>query len=265
MKSWINAYMILGLFFILVFFYWQNNGIATSHYKVETSGYFKGFKMLQISDLHNEKFGKNNLNLIGSVAREKPDVIVITGDLIDSRKTDMALALKVAEQLIEIAPIYYVPGNHEARIRTYPELVEGLKALGVHVLHNQSVVLTRGSEEIRLYGVKDPAFFDGNYLFKTNFEESERFKVLLSHRPELLEVYASKGFDLVFSGHAHGGQFRLPFIGGLYAPNQGVFPKITSGVHTKGKTHLVVSRGLGNSLFPLRLFNRPEIVCVTFD
>jgi len=199
-----------------------------------------------------------------------PDIIVITGDLIDSRNTRIDVALSFVKEALEIAPVYYVSGNHEARIDEFHRLIDGLISAGVTFLDNEAVTIEVGGEKIFLAGINDPAFFEN---YDTDFSQSmlkeftdsidfdeECFSILLTHRPEGLDIYADRGFDLVFSGHVHGGQIRLPFVGGLFGPNQGFFPKYDSGVFTYGKTQMVVSRGLGNSLFPFRVNNMPEIV-----
>ena len=140
---------------------------------------------------------------------------------------------------------------------------------------NQSITLNRKGEQILLIGVDDPQFQKTEYeqngenaaisQYLASLRSTADFKILLSHRPELLDLYSAQAVDVVFSGHAHGGQFRLPFIGGLGAPNQGFFPKLTSGRHDKDETTLYISRGLGNSIIPIRLFNRPELIVVTFQ
>jgi predicted MPP superfamily phosphohydrolase len=195
----------------------------------------------------------------------KPDIIVITGDVIDGRRKKAEAALSFVSRASGIAPVYYVSGNHEWRYGRYNALRAQLRAAGATVLDNAGVTLKKEDDRIQLMGVKDLAFGKES-VFKKNLRklaaESCGMTILLSHHPEKIAFYAACGFDLVFSGHAHGGQVRLPFVGGLFAPGQGVFPKYTSGLHKVGKTSLVVSRGLGNSLFPLRVFNRPELVLV---
>lgn len=205
---------------------------------------------------------------------EKPDLIVFTGDLIDSRRYNEKPSLTLIEQLVDLAPVYYVTGNHEWKSGKYEALEEKLKKLGVHILKNETITITNGSDEIYITGLDDPTFSNENseseimeqFLTEAarNFHPNQ-FHILLSHRPELFPLYAEYGFDLVFSGHAHGGQFRLPFIGGLVAPNQGLFPKYTADDHHIGQTTMIVSRGLGNSIIPVRIFNRPEIVVVTLQ
>jgi len=173
---------------------------------------------------------------------------------------------------VDIAPVYYVTGNHEARISEYGKLKTALEITGVTVLENERTVLEKDGDTITLLGIDDPSFTadyltgDSAAVVKNTLDdlvtEGVGYTVLLSHRPELFDVYAESGVNLVFSGHAHGGQIRLPFIGGLAAPNQGLFPKYDAGLFTEGDTNMVVSRGLGNSLFPFRVNNRPEIVVV---
>ena len=151
----------------------------------------------------------------------------------------------------------------------------GLAEAGVIVLENQKVEITRDGEAITLMGIDDPSFQE-SYLFgdaegvtKQAIEslqrESDGYTILLSHRPELFDLYVDTEMDLVFSGHAHGGQFRLPFIGGLVAPNQGFFPKYDAGLFSEENTTMIVSRGVGNSIVPLRFNNRPEIIVVMLN
>lgn len=230
---------------------------------------FSGFKIVQISDLHNAEFGTDNQKLIDILKSEAPDAIVITGDLIDARRTNTEIAESFARRCMEIADCYYVPGNHEARLGgTYDAFESALIADGVNVLRNGSVRIRKEMDAIRIIGVDDPAFAKASDAI-TNLDaalealSSDDFTILLAHRPELIDEYSKWGIDLVLSGHAHGGQIRLPGFGGLYAPGQGFFPRYTSGNYTMGDTEMIVSRGIGNSAFPLRVNDRPEVVIVT--
>lgn len=230
---------------------------------------FSGFKIVQISDLHNAEFGTDNQKLIDILKSEAPDAIVITGDLIDARRTNTEIAESFARRCMEIADCYYVPGNHEARLGdTYDAFESALIADGVNVLRNGSVRIRKEMDAIRIIGVDDPAFAKASDAI-TNLDaalealSSDDFTILLAHRPELIDEYSKWGIDLVLSGHAHGGQIRLPGIGGLYAPGQGFFPRYTFGNYTVGDTEMIVSRGIGNSAFPLRVNDRPEVVIVT--
>lgn len=255
--------------------------LIVSNLKIEVSTYvvstervpegLDGFRIVQISDLHNAEFGKDNEKLIALLEEAEPDIIVISGDMIDSRNTNVKVALKLAEAMVAIAPCYYVNGNHEARLSEYADLGDGLTALGVVVLEDSSVTVERCGEIFTVVGVSDPSFKvdyltdDEESVMRQTLDEladTDGFTVLLSHRPELFELYAEYGFDLVFSGHAHGGQFRLPFIGGLYAPGQGLLPEYDAGVFTSAGTNMIVSRGIGKSVVPMRINNSPEIVVV---
>ena len=233
---------------------------------------FDGYRIAHISDLHNAELGTENARLIGLLQAAEPDMIAITGDLVDSRNTDIDVALRFIEAAVKIAPCYYVTGNHEARISEYDALRAGMIERGVVVLEDQGIDIERDGSKITLLGVHDPSF-QTDYLFgdaenvmKSKLREmsggERNFTVLLSHRPELFEVYAEYHLNLVLSGHAHGGQFRLPIVGGMIAPNQGLFPKYDAGLYNHEKTNMVVSRGIGNSIFPFRVNNRPEVILI---
>ncbi len=262
----------LALFVIWI--YQTNVTVGTTHYKIESSRLpeaFNHFKIVSVSDLHNAKFGKDNGVIIRSVKEEKPDIIVITGDLVDYSKTDIATAEALVKELVKIAPCYYVTGNHEAWLgEKYNRLEKILVDASVTVLRDKTVNLTENNQTIQLAGLDDPDFADRTSYNQQDILENtladmnltDDFCVLLSHRPETFGAYVNKNIDLGLSGHAHGGQFRLPFIGGIIAPNQGFFPKYDAGTYTENNTTMIVSRGLGNSVIPVRFNNRPEIVSV---
>ncbi len=268
------AFVILLVAFA-IYTWWGNSALEVNEYEIQSDRVpevFSGFRIAQVSDLHNAEFGENNRELIELLSQTDPDIILITGDLVDSRVTNIRIALDFAAEVVKIAPVYFVPGNHEARISEYDELKMGLEETGVVVLENEKIEITREGECITLIGVTDPSF-ETDYLFGDEKEvtksiladlrnESDGYTVLLAHRPELFDSYVEAGVDLVFSGHAHGGQFRLPLIGGLVAPNQGFFPKYDAGLYTEGTTNMLVSRGIGNSIIPLRFNNRPEVIVV---
>ncbi|MBQ2858441.1 MAG: metallophosphoesterase [Bacteroidaceae bacterium] len=273
-KQWL-CIIAICLVVISVWIVLDNTKIELAEYNVISSKVpepFVCFEIAQVSDLHNAEFGEGNSNLLALLSEVEPHLIVLTGDLIDSRHTDMDIALDFAGKAVQIAPVFYVSGNHEARVPEYEQLKTGLTDLGVTVLENQKVQITKDGESITLMGIQDPSFRT-DYLFGdaesvsrqaiTSLQnKSDGFTVLLSHRPELFELYVDTGVDLVFSGHAHGGQFRLPFVGGLVAPNQGFFPKYDAGQFIKENTTMIVSRGVGNSIIPFRINNPPEIVVV---
>ena len=254
---------------------WGNIALEVNEYEIVSDRLpeaFAGFRIAQVSDLHNKDFGEGYGQLLTLLSEINPDIIVVTGDLIDSRQTDLDVALEFAWQAGKIARVYYVSGNHEARVPEYEDLKTGLVKAGVVILENQKVEITREGESITLMGIDDPSFQE-DYLFGDSESvarqaiedlknESDGYTILLSHRPELFDLYVETEMDLVFSGHAHGGQFRLPFIGGLVAPNQGFFPEYDAGQFAENTTSMIVSRGIGNSIIPIRFNNRPEIVIV---
>ena len=274
-KKMVLIVSVLVILCLGIWTLWGNTALEVNEYKILSDKIpeaFSGFWIAQVADLHNAEFGEDNEMLIELLFQTDPDMIVITGDLIDSRQTDIEIALDFAGKAVQIAPVYYVTGNHEARIPEYAELKMGLTEAGVTVLENQKVQITKDGESITLLGIQDPSFRT-DYLFGdaesvsrqaiTSLQnESNSFTVLLSHRPELFDLYVDTGVDLVFSGHAHGGQFRLPLLGGLVAPNQGFFPKYDAGQFIEENTTMIVSRGVGNSIIPLRLNNPPEVVVV---
>ena len=229
---------------------------------------FSGYKIAQISDLHNAQFGNENAMLIRLLKEASPDIIVITGDIVDSTHTDMDTAIAFVRNIVKIAPCYYVTGNHEAWLGSdYNELENALIDEGVIVLHDEAVTLEKEGQAIQMIGVDDPDFsyIAADKIISAKLEHiniTQEFTIMLSHRPELFDSYVENEIDLVLSGHAHGGQVRIPLIGGLIAPNQGLFPKYDAGVYSEGNTTMVVSRGIGNSVIPIRINNRPEIVLI---
>ena len=267
--------VVVALMTIILWTAWGNTALELNTYTVssnELPDAFDGYRIAHISDLHNAELGDSNEKLLSMLREAEPDIIAITGDLIDSRNTNIEVALAFAEEAMKIAPCYYVTGNHEARVSEYDELKAGLEAAGVVVLENERTEIELSGEAITILGVDDPSF-NTDYLFgdsasvvsNTLAEIStvdDGFTVLLSHRPELFDTYVACGMDLTLSGHAHGGQFRLPFVGGLVAPNQGLFPKYDSGLYTDGSINMIVSRGIGNSLLPFRFNNRPEVILI---
>lgn len=262
------------LLILIVWTAWGNAALELNTYTISSRGLpdaFDGYRIAQVSDLHNAEFGGGNQRLLDMLREAEPDMIAITGDLIDSRKTNIAVALAFAEEAVRIAPCYYVSGNHEARVPEYRELKAGLEAAGVTVLDDARVEIEISGKSITIIGVNDPSFL-ADYLtsdaavmdrkLSVLSSEDASFTILFSHRPELFDTYAAHDMDLVLTGHAHGGQFRLPLIGGLIAPNQGLFPKYDDGLYSEENTNMIVSRGLGNSIIPFRFNNRPEVVLI---
>lgn len=287
------TFAVVGL---VGFLYFENKSIVTTKHRLAFEFLpkeFDGFTIVHLSDLHNKLFGENQRHLVDAVQKAKPDIIVITGDIVDELFTSEEPALVLVRQLRDVAPIYYVSGNHEWESGQYEPLRDQLIALGVHVLDNRSETIERGDRLIAIAGIDDPARYQNEIVPNNGLLDTLRqytghkahamqrvihreldavrqgideraFKILLVHRPEWLPEYMDYHFNLIFSGHAHGGQWNLPFIGPVLAPGQGMFPRLVSGIHKRHGTTMIVSRGLGNSGFAFqRLFNRPEVVVVT--
>ncbi|MGB6780097.1 MAG: metallophosphoesterase [Planococcus citreus] len=267
--------LIFVALLVLGFAWVNNNWIVTTEYSVQSDKVpdaFAGKRIVQVSDLHNAEFGDQQQSLLDKVEAANPDAIFITGDLIDSDRYDLERSLAAVDGLVEMSKVYYVIGNHEVSSnRLDDEIVPALEERGVEVLRNRSLMWEQDGEAIQIAGIDDPLM--DIYLHEEEFTRNsiaeaglnDAFTLLLAHRPEQLETYASEGIDVVFAGHAHGGQIRIPGLGGLIAPGQGWFPSMTEGVFESGDTQLVLSRGLGNSGFPLRVFNLPEVVVVTLE
>lgn len=262
--------ILLGvLLTIVVFLYWQNNSIVISYVTYESDkvdSLLDGFTIVQISDLHNKELGHNQNYLMEKIKSQNPDLIVVTGDVMDSTHTEVLPVKEFFQEAVKIAPVYYVDGNHERWLE--PKDLEALNDTitenGVTHLKDEAVwIETKNGGTFLLAGLNDLS--TNTNVVETLLKEEQKtyLCMLLAHEPQQFEKYSESGFDLIFSGHAHGGQIRLPFIGGLVAPNQGWNPEYTSGKYEQNQSTLVVSRGLGNSVFPFRVFNRPEVVTIT--
>ncbi|MBQ9798458.1 MAG: metallophosphoesterase [Thermoguttaceae bacterium] len=270
------AALFVALLGAAFFFRWQNDSLQVERFeyvsaKVPPS--FDGFVVVCVADLHEKKFGPNNERLFAAIRAANPDVIAISGDLIVDPPLNVEFARHFIADAAKIAPVYYVSGNHEAIAPTQTEYLPFVKALeeaGATVLDGEKVELKRGDSSLVIAGVADPLLelkTDRRLTSEQVVAEKlrrappdERFYLLISHRPELAELYAQHGVDLALTGHAHGGQIRLPFVGGLVAPNQGFLPRYDAGAYRIGESTTIVSRGLGPSIFPTRLFNRPHLV-----
>ena len=234
---------------------------------------FNNFKIVQVSDVHCDRIGYSDLSFIKKIKGFNPDMIVITGDILDSYNNNMDIAYNILSQLAIIAPCYFVSGNHELRLpEEYEQLINRMKKLNITYMHNSNLLITKNNESINLVGVEDYNFFknEDKLNHRANFIKTleelyspNHFNILLSHRPEKFPIYADIKYNLIFSGHAHGGQWRIPFVGGIYSPSQGFFPKYTNGNYVLEDSTLIVSQGLGNSSFPIRINNRIELVLAT--
>ena len=266
--------LLILVAFVLLWKYTDNTGLQLTGYEISDPNIpdsFDGFRIIQISDLHNTQFGEGNANLLAMIEESDPDIIVFTGDQIDARRLDLDVAVHLAREAVKIAPCYLVTGNHEGSIPEIFQLNAELDAAGVIRLEDEILELRRGDDKLQLIGVNDPTM-KGRFLeigqeaamdevLASLSPDFEGYTVLLSHHPEYLELYSKHGIDLALCGHAHGGQVRLGNRG-IIAPHQGLFPKYDAGRYTMGKTDMILSRGLGNSLFPWRINNPPELVMI---
>ena len=273
MKRKVIFFIILLLFIVIAWLVWSNKTVKTTDIIVSSNNLpteFNNYKIAHISDFHNAEFGEKNSKIIDILKNQNPDIIAVTGDLVDSNHTNIDIAVSFMKQAVKIAPCFYVTGNHEAWTEQYDELESKLIECGVNILHDTYFYLEKNGTKIKLVGIYDPSFTKGYELTEESiietklkeFELEDSYTILLSHRPEYFKTYVNSNIDLVLTGHAHGGQFRLPFIGGLVAPNQGLFPKYDSGLFTENNTNMVVSRGIGNSIIPVRINNRPEVIII---
>lgn len=266
--------LILFLTFIL-YDYFEITTLETTYYEITSNRLpdsFNDFKIAHFTDFHNTKIKKLTTKLIEQLKKESPEIIVITGDLIDSEEIEESL--KLIQEIKKIAPIYYVPGNHEAQIRkTYNIFEDKLKSDGVIVLRNETKNIEINNDKINIMGIDDPELFSSSSLlnedetiFKSTLdklaENMDAYTILLSHRPEYFNDYINHNIDLTLSGHTHGGQIRIPVIGAIYAPNQGFFPKYDKGIFTKDNKSMIISSGIGTTGLPLRILNKPELVIV---
>lgn len=269
--------IILVACLIALWLYSENTTLQVNRQTITNSKLpesFDGYKIAHVSDFHNTISEKLTNNIVNEINNNNVDIVVITGDTLDSRRTNIKVALNFITKLVKNNAVYYVPGNHESRIEEYEEFKKQIVDLGVNVLENKLTILTKEDAKINLLGIKDPAFsykeiLDDKLIVKNEIESLEYNKdvytILLSHRPEVFSIYVEQNIDLVMSGHAHGGQIRLPFVGGIIAPVQGLFPKYTEGVHKENNTTMIISRGIGNSLVPFRINNKPELLLIELN
>lgn len=248
-------------------------GLTVTRYTISSPrlpGGFDGFRIVQLSDLHGSEFGRDNKRLVRAVAGEAPDIIVMTGDFTDEGKDELPGVKTLAKQLTEIAPVYFVSGNHDWATGGIEELADALDEAGVTFLRNTYVTLSRGGDSLILAGAEDkngPADMmkPDRLVDIINSESPDSFIVLLAHRNQWITKYPDLQVDIIFCGHAHGGIIRLPGLGGLIGANAGILPEYDAGVFTSGRYRMVVSRGLGNSVSVPRFMNTPEVVTVILN
>ncbi|MDE6568550.1 MAG: metallophosphoesterase [Lachnospiraceae bacterium] len=264
-KKIITVFLLLPI--VLLFIWYQNNHLVITTYAYKNSKISRDankFSIVQISDLHNACFGRNNKKLIDGIDSLAPDMVVITGDIVDSNHTNISTAINFVDKVAKKYPVYYVTGNHEYWLNEAErkELFTGIEDAGAVILDNESISLNTDMGAMTLIGLDDNNLHDGTLHSMIDECKENELTVVLAHEPQYIDQYGNAGADLVLTGHAHGGQMILPFIGPLIAPDQGFLPKYTAGQFERNNTTMYISRGLGNSVIPVRLFNYPEIVCV---
>lgn len=258
--------------------YIDNTLIQVSKYEIKSNKLpkeFNKFKIVHLSDFHSYGFYKDNLKLLKKIDDEAPNIIVMTGDMVNKYDTDFEKFLNLAEVLSKKYKIYYIMGNHEIRLRKedLDFILEKLKKLGIRILVDEKVTIVRKKEHINIYGINIPLSYYKIINKPTNVDEviskklsqckGDEYNILLAHNPLYFEDYSKQNVNLILSGHVHGGMIRMPFVGGVLSPERKFFPKYSSGVYEINSKKLLVSRGLGHSRNGIRVFNKREIVSIT--
>lgn len=260
--------------FLVVFMVWVVNGFRQdkfdiSFYHMSSSKITANMRIVQLADLHLKEFGENNCDLVNEVSKLSPDIIAITGDMANDNNSDYHVVTDLVKQLVEIAPVYYSYGNHEFKMVLFQDSNIGrdIEAAGAKLLSNKYEVINVNGNKIAIGGICIENYTAGeenSTKFFEKYDKETEFKLLLSHSPEIFQGYMNEHpVDLALAGDAHGGQIRLPILGGLYAPGQGLFPEFAEGMHENVcNSTLVISRGLGSSHHIPRFNNNPEIVVI---
>lgn len=264
-KKWMIGGAALAGTAVLTAALWQ--GLTLRRYALHTDKLSAPVRLLLLTDLHSTFYGRAQRGLLSAIQAQTPDAVLLAGDMADDSRGDAGVDALMSA-LGGAYPCCYVSGNHEVRTGCLEALKRRFRSWGITVLEGSGTLLATPGGTLRICGVDDPSAFDGESGWLEQFRACQaltgdsRYTVLLSHRPERTECYRDSGFDLVVSGHAHGGQVRLPgMINGLFAPHQGAFPDYAGGLYALGSTTLVVSRGLCRNLLP-RVFNPPELVAL---
>jgi len=263
----------------------ENHLLQVSQYSVASEkipAAFKNYKIMQLSDLHSACFSRDNARLIRKIITAKPDLIVMTGDMVSRSDSNHNVFFKLAETVAKLAPSYYVIGNHEQDMESKEmnAFLSRLRVLGIHVMDNEKVEICKENQSINLYGMwfslkyykeaghhfERPAHFGAREIKRAmGGYDHTHYGILLTHSPLCFSTYAQWGADLTLCGHVHGGMIRLPFAGGLLSPEREFFPKYSAGIYEQDGKKLLVSRGLGSGVFGVRMMNRPELVVITLS
>lgn len=273
-RKWINLFIALtlcGSVAVTCLYGFDNSEFETTFYQVKSDKVTEGFRIVQLSDLHLNAFGEDNQQLISRIQSLKPDLIAITGDMILSHQPTTQPVVELCQELIEVAPVYYSWGNHEAGdiYNGYnTDFPDKLKETGVEILNFAEQEITVNENEVVIGGIcaNSSDILDKGAEFLTEFSAHEEFTLLLCHYPDVFDekqgLMEDFPVDLALCGHLHGGIVKLPVIGALYTNEEGFFPKLTGGCNQLSGSTVVISRGLGNSNWVPRFNNPPELVVV---
>ncbi|NLX64796.1 MAG: metallophosphoesterase [Clostridiaceae bacterium] len=276
--------IILILSFLIVFFYWQNHTLQITRYELVYDNLpkgFDGYRIVQISDMHGKTFGKENIGLAERIKSLKPDILLITGDMMSSTINDEGAFFDFLDHFNKACPIYMCLGNHEQIASQlsgdndrYSNFINNIRKKGVILLDNEKIKVKKGTDSITISGLtlelyhysrRDVDYNVQNMSLTVSYMEAvlgkspDGFNILIAHNPAYFQEYVSWGADLILSGHMHGGVIRVPFLGGVFSSEKVFFPEYDAGLFESGTSRMVVNRGLGYSKINIRLFNRPEI------
>lgn len=274
--SYIVIVILKGVFLFAVDLILSQKYISVTRYRYQNPEIKQSFKIVDLTDLHNFQYGDENCRLINKVKNESPDVIFLTGDMLNADEERTDILMNLIQQLVNIAPVYASLGNHEIeymQLSGNRNLIAQMEEAGATVLDKKYIDIEIKNQKVRLGGIYGYVLSsddkeDPEQTFMEEFQDTDRFKILLSHMPEGLLLWKSMEYwdvDLVFSGHVHGGQMRIPFVGGLYDPEEGFFPTYTKGMYECGNGTMVLSAGLGSSRGIPRVNNLPELVVCEID
>lgn len=222
---------------------------------------FEGYRIVQISDFHLKQFGNDEEQLVDAVAACAPDVIVMTGDIVDGSHEDLSPLAQLLEGIHDLAPVYFVSGNHDLStdaVTQYDQMENLFMTYGVTDLDDRQETIYRNGAQIRLTGVQWRSTYFRDYIPRA---DQDYLNILLYHGGDYFDLLSGYGYDLLLAGHIHGGAVRLPFVGGLFNNDGTLFPEYDGGAFENQRMSMVLSRGLGDARFP-RFYNRPELVCV---
>ncbi|MBQ6708571.1 MAG: metallophosphoesterase [Clostridia bacterium] len=245
--------------------YYGEFDLRVTEYTIENEKITTPFKVAMLSDLHLREYGKGSEKLLAAIKEKSPDIILVAGDMVNKNNENTDVAINLFSELCKITDVYFCLGNHERALdKKTGNVFSQMQKTGAVFLDNEDVTVQVNGQDIMIGGLSSyPDPYTEHYDFITQFEKKALFKILLCHYPEYYpDTLENYKLDLILSGHAHGGQVRLPFIGGVFAPEQGLFPKYTKGIYKSDTATMIISAGLGDSTFIPRINNPPELVIV---